>query len=211
MSQKEFFKLLDKKRKEAYLNSDSVLKEYDLFWEMNGLYRSDDIVTFRKKIKGCTELCEGLINLYDKAQLPNEKSSILDDLFAIGYDDDKLVELILKEFYHSNSSANLWSCADLLYSIKNFKYLPQYLAIIKDEFYGTDRQMLVLLVGKSKSLSTVPTLKELLNDPTVYGHALKALSNFSGEDIEEIMHQHLKCKIAWIRNIARKYLDKKNK
>jgi hypothetical protein len=67
----------------------------------------------------------------------------------------------------------------------------------------------VLLVGKSKKSNVIPVLKDLLNDPDVYGHALDALTNFSGQDIEEIMKSFQTCKIAWIRNTATKYLRKK--
>lgn len=192
MSKKELLKFLNAKRKESHINPDSILKEYDAFWEMNGIYRSSDIVSFRKKIKGHTELCEDIIKLYNKSKLENERITLLEDLLAIGYDKDKLVELIL------------------IYSIKNFRYMSQYLTIIKDESYGEARQMLILLVGKSKKVYVVPILKELLSDLTVYGHALDALSNFSGDEINCIMHKYIDCNVAWIRKIAGRHLAKNN-
>jgi hypothetical protein len=210
MSKRELLKFLNTKRNGSHINPDSILKEYDAFWEMNGIYRSSDIVSFRKKIKGHTELCEDIIKLYNKSKLENEQITLLEDLLAIGYDKDKLVELILNMFYAKNPPTNLWEYADLLYSIKNFRYMSQYLTIIKDESYGEDRQMLILLVGKSKKAYVVPILKELLSDLTVYGHALDALSNFSGDEINHIMHKYIDCNIAWIREIAEKYLSKNN-
>ena len=88
--------------------------------------------------------------------------------------------------------------------------MSQYLSIIKDESYGEDRQMLILLVGKSKKAYVIPVLKELLSDSTVCGHALYALSNFSGDEIDCIMHKYIDNNITWIREIAEKYLSKNN-
>lgn len=210
MIDKEFLKLLDDKRREAYDTPDSILKEYDDFWAINGVYVSHDIVSFRKKIKGRTELCEDIVKLYNKAKLGNERISLLTDLLVIGYDKDMLTELILKEFNIKPQSNYLWEYADLLYSIKNFRYMSQYLTIIENESYGEDRQMLILLVGKSKKTYVIPTLKKMLNDLTVYGHVLKALSNFSEDEIDEIMYKYIDCNVAWIREIAEKYLSKNN-
>lgn len=86
--------------------------------------------------------------------------------------------------------------------------MPQYITIIVDKSYGADRQMLVLLVGKSKNVEVIPVLKELLSDLTVYGHALEALSNFSTRDIETIMQGYINHNIAWVRRIAENYLLK---
>lgn len=71
--------------------------------------------------------------------------------------------------------------------------------------------MIVLLIGKSKKKEVIPTLKSLLDDSDVYGHAIVALTNFMGEDIENIMEQYLTCKVTWIRNTAKKYLHKRGK
>ena len=87
--------------------------------------------------------------------------------------------------------------------------MSHYLTIIQNELLGDARQMLILLVGKSKETYVIPILTELLNDPTVYGHALDALSNFSGDNIDHIMRKYLNSNVAWIREIAENYLSHK--
>lgn len=71
--------------------------------------------------------------------------------------------------------------------------------------------MLLLLLGKSKNKTVIPVLIELLSDNSVCGHALDALSNFSGNEIEESMLKYSKSDITWVRNIAKRYLDKTKK
>lgn len=211
MKSKEFIKFLDKKTKEIYANPDSILKRYDEFLALNDIYHSYDTMTFRKNIKGHLELCDGIIRFYEEAKIPNEKISLLDDLYATGYDKDKIVQMVLEAFESHSDLSNLWEYGDLLYSIKRYKYLPQYLEIIKNKEYGTSRQMVVLLVGKSKKPEVIPVLKELLNDSDVEGHAVQALANFKGDDIVKIMQQYTNHKMAWIRNTAKRYLNKKER
>lgn len=205
---KKLLSLLKEKRKMLYANPDSILKKYDEYLELNGIYHSLNSDIFRKSIKGHFELCDGILKLYDESKLENERLVLLEDLWAIGYDKNKLVELTLSAFYFEDRPINLWEYADLLYAIKDFRYLSQYLDIIRDASYGSDRQMLILLVGKSKKEYVVPILTELLSDSTVYGHALQALSNFYGEEIIHIMRKYASCNTTWIRRIAQKYLSK---
>lgn len=211
MKSKEFIKFCEQRKKEIYANPDSILREYDDFMAMNGIFHGHDPMAFSARIKGKKELCEGILEFYKKAKLENEKFSCLQDLFDAGYDKNMMVELILEVFYSNKENLHLWNYGDLLYKIKNYQYLLQYIELIQDKSYGSDRQMIVLLVGKSKKEEVIPILKELLNDPDVYGHALEALTNFSGEDIETIMMQYTDYKVTWVRNTAKKYLKKKGK
>ena len=208
MQSKEFEAFLEERTKEIYKNPNSMLKEYDEFLASNDIYRSKDPMTFRKNIKGHYELCEEILNFYHKAKLDNEKISFLEDLYAIGYDKNKLVELILQMFESNKKTDTLWDYGDLLYRIRRYKYLPQYLKIIENKSYGINRQMVVLLVGKSKKPEVIPVLKRLLDDKDVYGHALEALANFKGDEIQEIMERYTDHNVTWIRNKAKRYLKK---
>ena len=205
---KKLLDLLKKKRKENYDNPNSIALKYDRFLEEHGVYRSFNQAIFEKSIKGRLDLCEGILSIYNEATLDNEKISILWDLKTIGYNKDKLVELALSEFDSDNISINLWSFADLLYSIKNFNYMSNYLKIVKNKTYGTARQMLVLLIGKSKISEIVPDLIALLDDQDVQGHVISALSNFPCDEVTEIMKKYSKHNTTWIRNEAKKYLSK---
>lgn len=207
---KALLAILKKNREMAHRNPKSILKEYDKYLEAHGIYHSLNTDIFAKSIKGHVELVDGILALYNIAKLENERILLLEDLLTIGYDKNKLVELILAVFNAEERPSNLWEYGDLLYSIKNFHYMSYYLDIIKNKMFGEARQMLILLVGKSKRRSVIPVLTELLDDPTVFGHALDALSNFSGVEINHIMHKYIDCNIAWIREIAEKYLSKNN-
>lgn len=205
---KEDATFFERARRRAYDTPGSRLREYHNFLLSNGIYPSWHHSNIQKKLKNRKDLCEQVLLFYHSAELENERISLLEDLKIMGYDKNKLVELILDIFWCKKRPANLWEYADLLYSIKDYRHMPQYLAIIQDKSFGDARQMLILLVGKSKKTYVIPTLIELLNDPTVYGHALKALSNFSGDHIERIMHQYLDCGVGWIQEIAEMYLSK---
>lgn len=106
---------------------------------LNGIYHGYDPMSFRKRLKGHKELCEGILVFYQKAVLENEKFSILEDLYVAGYDKNKLVEMILYVFYTRAEQTYLWEYGDLLYSIKNFKYLPQYIELAQNKSYGSAR------------------------------------------------------------------------
>jgi|GEM_PF-3380979 hypothetical protein len=209
--EKDIYQLAEKQRLLAYKNPDSISKEYDAFLEKNNIYHSLNRKLFEKSLHGHIELCDGILDIYKKTSLENEKISLLEDLFVIGYDRNALVELILLVFKSQNRPSNLWEYGDLLYKIGNFNYLHDYLELVKDKSLGSDRQMLLLLLGKSKNKTVIPVLIELLSDNSVCGHALDALSNFSGNEIEESMLKYSKSDITWVRNIAKRYLDKTKK
>ena len=209
--EKDIYQLAEKQRLLAYKNPDSISKEYDAFLEKNNIYHSLNRKLFEKSLHGHIELCDGILDIYKKTSLENEKISLLEDLFVIGYDRNALVELILLVFKSQNRPSNLWEYGDLLYKIGNFNYLHDYLELVKDKSLGSDRQMLLLLLGKSKNKTVIPVLIELLSDNSVCGHALDALSNFSVNEIEESMLKYIKSDITWVRNIAKRYLDKTKK
>lgn len=202
--------LLKAKKNSFYDDPRSIAKKYDDFLATNGIYHSSNRILFEKDIKGHTELCEYILELYGEAQLDNERLALLEDLAVIGYNRNHLAELAIEAFYSENELTNLWEYGDLLYSLKNYNYLSQYIEIIRNKAFRSSRQMVVLLVGKSKQENVIPVLIDLLDDPTVQGHALDALSNFPGEHIGQIMNQYKNCKVAWIREIARNYLKKQS-
>lgn len=198
----------DNRKKDIYKNPDSILMEYDEYLEFNGVYHSSDIVSFRKSIKDRTELCEKILYFYNTAKLDNERLSLLEDLIATGYDKNKIVEIILDSFFSDTRPINLWHYGDMLYRLKRYKYLPEYIKIVADNAYGSDRQMVVLLLGKSRKMEVIPVLLQLTEDKTLFGHAIEALANFEGEQIVEVMQKHKDSDIKWISKIAKNYLNK---
>ncbi len=209
MNSKEIQKIIEENLRRTYSNPDSILKKYKDFLLFNGIYSINE-KSLKKIDKQKDELISGMLTIYQEAKIRQEKYIILDDLYKIGYSKDKLVEMILDEYNTAQDLLFLWQFGDLLYTFKRQKFLSQYISIIMNPKYGTSRQMIVLLVGKSKKEKVIPYLKELLNDPDVHGHALEALANFVNEDIISIMKQYTDYKVTWIRKVAVKYLKKHN-
>ena len=84
--------------------------------------------------------------------------------------------------------------------------MDDYLRIIMDKEYDTNREMLILLVGESKQIIAVPYLKELSTDDVVIGHVLIALGNYYDDEIVSIMKKHTNHPIKWISDVAKQYL-----
>ena len=206
---------LEKRRQEIYKDERSILKKYDELLMKYGVVRGYDGVTYKKKIKRKAKNNKSLINeivsLYQKAQLQNEKETLLDDLFEAGYDQDKLIQLIIDAFKKSNGEENLWQYGDLLYRVKNYDYMDEYEKIAKETKYASARQIVVALIGESKKEAEIPFLISLLEDEEIEGHVIWALSNYRKSEVYEIMQKYIDHPRKWIRDIALKYVAKYEK
>lgn len=101
---KKLLAILKSNRKQQYENPDSIMRKYDAFLEKNKIYHSLNKGLFDKSINGRVDLCDGMLKLYSKAKLENERIMLLNDLFVIDYNKDKLVELILEAFFFTRST-----------------------------------------------------------------------------------------------------------
>lgn len=205
---KDLLKLLGEKRAAEYSDPNSVLKEFDAFLESNGIYHSLNQSIFFKHIDGKTALAEFTLHMYSKATLDNERLFLLDCLLHMGYDKCKLAEMVLRVFRSEKENLCLWDYADFLYSIKVYSLLNDYISLIMDRSYGSARQMLVLLVGESKSPLVVPYLLELVREDEILGHVLIALSHFTDSRILPIMEANTHNKTKWIAKVASDYVKK---
>lgn len=202
-------KKLMRQRKDQLLHDPgSIVGELEAYLAENGIYYGIDQTKLKSDIKGHSELCGKFLELYRKAVYDGERISLLEYAYAAGCDKDELTRIIINAFDERPLREHLWEYGDLLYRMKNFRFLPDYLRIIADTGIGQDRQMVVLLVGKSRSSEALPILKELTKDETVCGHAVEALCNYQGEDITEIMQRFSDHETKWIRDTAKKYLTK---
>jgi hypothetical protein len=110
--------------------------------------------------------------------------------------------MLLEDFYSENPLIDRWAIGDRLYTIRFPKYINDYLKIIGNPNYGIDRQMLVLLVGRIKVDKAIPILISLLDDDTVLGHALKALSEYKNAGLKPYFERFIDYKNPWIRKTA---------
>lgn len=91
---------------------------------------------------------------------------------------------ILIEDYYSEETQDLtrWFISDCIYQIRSKNFVKYYLDIVSKRTFGRNRQMIVLLLGKLKEESAIPTLIELLEDEDVCLHAIEALGEFKREE-----------------------------
>lgn len=205
---RELLKILRERQKCIYEDPKSILKRYDEFLMGNGIYHSFNQDLFFKSIKNKKFLCRGTLLIYFEANYDNEKLFLLECLHNIGYDTDSLVQLVLDIFKRQKNNEFLWQYADFLYTLKNYKYMNDYLKIIMDKDYGINREMLILLVGESKINTNIPYLIELSKDDTVRGHVLAALSNYDDNRIMLLMEENVKNPKKWISDISKEYISK---
>ena len=203
---KKLLEMLQEKKKCAYRNHCSILKEFDNYLECNGIYRSFNENLFINQIKNKKELIDFSLAIYYKATLDNEREFLLYCLFYMGYDKCALAKMVLDIFQYEKGNTYLWHYADFLYSLKVYSLLNEYINLIKDNFYGRSREMLVLLIGESKSPLVIPHLLEIAHDEEILGHTLVALSNFNDPKIISLMKKHTNNKIKWIADIATDYV-----
>lgn len=91
---------------------------------------------------------------------------------------------ILIEDYYSEETQDLsrWFISDCIYQIRSKNFVKEYLDIVSSKMFGRNRQMIVLLLGKLKEESAIPTLIDLLEDEEVRLHAISALGEFKREE-----------------------------
>lgn len=203
---KKLLAILQEKKKNAYCDPHSILKEFDNYLECNGIYHSFNENIFFKQIKNKKELINFSLDMYYKATLDNEREFLLYCLFHMGYDKCVLAKMILDIFQTEKENQYLWDYADFLYSLKVYYFMDDYINLIKDQSYGQAREMLVLLIGESKYPWVIPHLLEVAHDEEIIGHVLIALSNFKDSKILSLMKKYTSNKIKWIADTATNYV-----
>lgn len=119
--------------------------------------------------------------LAKEMNMPNEQNHFIGFFRIKGL--DEIVPLLLSDFY-SDKTTDLtrWLISDCIYQIKSRQFIKEYLNIASNRAFGLNRQMIILLLGKLKDESTVPTLIALLDDEEVRLQAICALSEFKRKD-----------------------------
>ena len=111
----------------------------------------------------------------------NEQNYFMRFLCIKGLDD--VIPMLLEDYY-SEKTADLtrWFISDCVYQIRSKRFVKEYLDIVSGKMFGQNRQMFVLLLGKLKEESAIPTLIDLLEDEEVRLHAISALGEFKREE-----------------------------
>ena len=91
--------------------------------------------------------------------------------------------MLLKDYYSEKTTdLTRWFISDCIYQIRSKNFVKEYLDIVSNGTFGRNRQMIVLLLGKLKEESAIPTLIDLLEDDEVRLHAISALGEFKREE-----------------------------
>ena len=153
-----------------------------------------------------------LFEFYKKKQLcENEKLAILRELVNLNIKKKEICSIILKEieFVKTHDSCDsCWALCDFLYTLKQSEFKDEYIKIALCKKMGVSRQMIFLLMGRLKDDCFIPVILNSLDDATVNGHALSALSNYPESKYDIYFTSFLNDKRSWVKKIAKKRLIK---
>ena len=141
---------------------------------------------------------------------PNEQQHFLRFFQFKGF--DEVVPLLLQDFHNEEpQSLTCWFIANCLYQIRAKKFINEYLEIATNKAFGQNRQMIILLLGKLKDDSAIPTLIELLEDEEVRLQVICALGDFKKDDFRCHFNRFLSSDNSGWRKQAKVALEKLNK
>ena len=96
---------------------------------------------------------------------------------------EEVVPMLIEDYYFEKTAdLTRWFISDCIYQIRSKNYVREYLEIVSSRRFGRNRQMIVLLLGKLREESAIPTLIDLLEDEEVRLHAICALGEFKREE-----------------------------
>lgn len=111
----------------------------------------------------------------------NEQNYFMRFLCIKGHDD--VIPMLLEDYYFERTAdLTRWFISDCIYQISSKNFVREYLDIVSNKMFGRNRQMIVLLLGRLKEESAIPTLIDLLEDEEVRLHAICALGEFKREE-----------------------------
>lgn len=153
-----------------------------------------------------------LVNFYSENKLyDNEKLTILRELVKLNIKKKEICIIILQEIkkiMKNDDTSICWELCDLLYSLKQGEFITDYIQIATCERLKSSRQMIFLLMGKLKEGCFIPIILNNLNDESVNGHALSALSNYPDEKYDVYFLPFLNDRRKWVKKLAQKRLKK---
>lgn len=124
-----------------------------------------------------------VIKYYKAATIPSEKQYLLKWFHHRGL--DEVIPMLIEDYYSPCSDTARWAIGDRLYEIRSKHYVKEYIKMITNPKFGIARQMVVLLLGKLKEESAIPTLIDLLKDEEVRLHVISALSEYKREEFRQ--------------------------
>lgn len=99
-----------------------------------------------------------------------------------------------------------WAVGNALDVTWSDNYFDELVELARDGAFGRSREMVVVGLGRSKKPEAGEVLIELLNDPVVSGHAVKALRNLKVPAARPGLERMLDDGRAWVRKEAQRAL-----
>lgn len=99
-----------------------------------------------------------------------------------------------------------WTVGNALEVVWDDARFDDLVSLVRDETFGKAREMIVLGLGRSKKPEAGAVLIELLGDPVVSGHAVKALRKLRIPAARPGLERMLDDDRAWVRREARQAL-----
>ena len=165
-------------------NTDSLIPLFvkelkDLGFEFETSNQAVDFIPKHKK--AILPIATKYYQLAKKIRKPNEQNYFMRFFCIKGLND--VIPMLLED-YCCEETADLtrWFISDCIYQIGSKSFVKEYLDIVSNRMFGRNRQMVILLLGKLKEESAIPTLIDLLEDEEVRLHAISALGEFKREE-----------------------------
>jgi hypothetical protein len=100
-----------------------------------------------------------------------------------------------------------WAVGNALDVTWSDDYFDELVGLARDGAFGRSREMVVVGLGRSKKPEAGAVLIELLNDPVVSGHAVKALRKLRLPAARQGLERMLDDDRAWVRKEAQRALS----
>ena len=124
-----------------------------------------------------------------RLKIENEQQYFMGYFYCRGA--DYLVPMLLEDYRSLEATDSVqWDISDCLYTIRAMKYVDEYIELISDKHYGSNRKMLILLLGERKVEKAIPVLIRLLDDEDVRLHAISALGYFKREEFRPYFERY---------------------
>ncbi len=151
-----------------------------------------------------------MINWLPKVDNQDVKEAIIRALSVPWAKGTKAVGLLLDEFGKGDPLLR-WAVGNALSVVADDSVFEDIVHLVTDRRHGKAREMLAVALGNMKDPRAVDVLIELLEDDEVAGHALIALRKLKAEKARPHIERFLNHPKTWVRNEAKKALEKLNR
>lgn len=99
-----------------------------------------------------------------------------------------------------------WTVGNALEVVWDDSLFDELVQLAHDRSFGKAREMVVLGIGRSRRAEALEVLIELLDDPVVSGHAVKALRKLKAPEARPYLERMLRDDRGWVRKEAQRAL-----